>query len=904
MSNKGKVIAKKACPRCTAEGGDNSKDNLVIFEDGSFCFKCNKAGDGDSKAGDNDSAESESPENLREDRRNIIKGEYVALTDRGISKETCEKFGVQVGDVNGPVILHNFYDQGVLVDQKVRRVSSKKIQWWALSSKTDKLFGMDRQSPSQKVPVIVTEGEYDAMCIYQETGYPAVSVTRGAGGAAKQLAANLEWLQQWQSVILCFDNDVDGAAATAASIPVFETIQVKVARLPLKDANDMVLAGRGGAIKKHLWDAQVVRKPTIVCLKDIRDKILVQPRMGKPWPWQAMTDITCGIRESEITIVLAGSGIGKCLSPTTPVLMFDGSTKMAKDIQKGDQLMGPDSTPRNVMSTVRGKDKMYRISPLKGDSYVVNSKHILTLQASRTRGRFEKGQWYDIPVEEYLSLGTSTKKHLMTIRTGVEFASQPVEVDPYVYGAWLGDGTKAGPSITNMDPQVLSAWRSYADQLGFQCSKYFQPSKASQLAIISSRDRRPNKFLNFLRTSVEKDSKIIRNEYLINDRNTRLELLAGLLDTDGSLIKPSTFEITQKSKELSDGILFLARSLGFMATCRDKGGYYRMFISGNTFEIPTRIERKKATRRSGFKDVLASGFSVGVETELGDYCGFVIDGDHRFLLGDFQVTHNTEFIKEIVMAHVGEGSSNNVGLFSLEQDMVDTGQRLAAGYIGKPIYVPDSPYWDEKEISDALDKFDKQVYLFNIESGSLSLDRIEITLRFLKNAHNVGLVVIDNLTALGGHPYIDGKRLSPEHYVGAVLCKIQELTRQLKMHVIIAAHTNKDQVGVRRSMGSSDAAAAAVLGRSVEETNAMLSPPGTSWETGRMPNSTHLLGSGNTERLADHVVALARNKEATSDLERRTTYVKFLKTGRKNPVRNGNMFKLLYNEDTGHLEEI
>src|SRR5690606_12571772 len=103
------------------------------------------------------------------------------------------------------------------------------------------------------------------------------------------------------------------------------------------------------------------------------------------------------------------TGGGKCLGKDTPVLMFDGSFKMVQDIKKGDRLMGVDSSPRNVMSTCNGIDNLYRITPLKGESFICNEPHVLSLKCNASQGFFEKGKIYNLPLNEYLQLQKSHK---------------------------------------------------------------------------------------------------------------------------------------------------------------------------------------------------------------------------------------------------------------------------------------------------------------------------------------------------------------------------------------------------------------------------------------------------------------------------------------------------------------
>jgi len=568
--------------------------------------------------------------------------------------------------------------------------------------------------------------------------------------------------------------------------------------------------------------------------------------------------------------------------------------------------MGPDGGKRRVLKLVSGEEEMFKIIPNKGRPYVVNKPHILTLVSSSTAYGLVKGEIYDIPLMEYLAMPSCKQKNLMTIRTGIELPPKAIDYDPYIYGVWLGDGHRHGPSITNGDKEVCESWTEYANKVGLEWTEYPVKENARRLNYVT-RGRVVNPFLDFIRSSLNVDgNKYIKEEYLHNSRSIRLEVLAGLLDTDGYLMPHRKgFEITQKSKPLARDILYLARSLGFMATKTIKTvkgkDYVRIYIYGNLSAIPTRVPRKKGRDASKFKNYLAHGFTVE-PLGPGKYYGFTLEGDRHFLLGDFQVTHNTEFIKDIIANHVEQ--KGKVGIFSLEQAAEDTARRLAASYLNKPIYIPDSPHWNAEDIKKVLDKLEDNVVLYDLESGELSLEKLVINLKLLKNAYKVDLVVIDNLTALCTNPYLDGKRTTPIKYAGEVMAKISELAKQLKMHIIVAAHTNKSSIQVKRTMGSSAKAAETIMDRTAEEMNKLINPAGSTWETGRMPSIDNVLGAGTTAQLSDHVIALARNKEAESDLERRTTNVKFIKTGRKNPNRNKNGFKLLYNYDVGKLEEI
>lgn len=317
-------------------------------------------------------------------------------------------------------------------------------------------------------------------------------------------------------------------------------------------------------------------------------------------------------------------GYGKCHGIDTPIMMYDGSVKMVQDIKVGDQLMGDDSTPRNVLSLARGREKLYKVIPRKGESYVVNESHILSLKCATNHSkRMKKNSVIDISVKDWLNLPKSFHGQagvLYGYRVPVEFEYKMVNLDPYFLGLWLGDGNSRTTSNTTVDDEIENYLTEFA--------------------------RKENMINN----------KHIPSQYKCNSREVQLQVLAGLIDSDGSLINGDRgYDIIQKNERLLDDIIYIARSLGFAAykqeckkSCMYKGEkregtYFRTNIHGPGIEdIPVKVKRKMCkSERKQIKDVLKTRIVVIEHEEEGDYYGFTLDGNHRYLLGDFQVTHNT-----------------------------------------------------------------------------------------------------------------------------------------------------------------------------------------------------------------------------------------------------------------------
>jgi replicative DNA helicase len=375
---------------------------------------------------------------------------------------------------------------------------------------------------------------------------------------------------------------------------------------------------------------------------------------GIKTPWDALDLITMGWQPEELVIFASRSGLGKCHKNGTPILMFDGSIKKVEDIVVGDLVMGPDSKPRTVLSLCRGRDEMFDVIPVKGERWGCNRSHILSLRngSKEIVDGYGKGDICNISVDEYLKKGVKFKQVMKLWRTGIDFEERQIPFDPYVLGVWLGDGTRANTEITNPESEIIEYLREWCNSNGFYLNKIKDKDvdKCGKYSVVMEIENSPNPFRRYLKSDcIIENEKRIPREYLINCREKRLQLLAGLIDTDGYLAG-GCYEIITKYTGLKDDILFLARSLGFAAYAKEKvstimdrdfsGVYWRIYIHGDIRDVPVKVERKKANKRKQIKNVLNVGFKLESKGE-GDYYGFNLDGDHLYLLGDFTVTHNS-----------------------------------------------------------------------------------------------------------------------------------------------------------------------------------------------------------------------------------------------------------------------
>jgi DNA gyrase/topoisomerase IV subunit B len=466
-----------------------------------------------------------------------------------------------------------------------------------------------------------------------------------------------------------------------------------------------------------------------------------------------------------------------CLSPETPILLWDGSIKIAKDILVGDILVGDDGNKRNVLKLTNGVDEMYKINLNNGKTFTVNSQHILTLQFENNLKIFWKDSnqsWYmvyydkndekikskssltidskcsshfnscklskneayeeiisyrnkliaqfgsekiiDIKLINYIKISKFYRRglHMINNINNINWDKKDLPIDPYIFGAWLGDGDHGGNGFTTIDDEIVKSFAIWADTINAEithqpnsgredCYHYgirrknsgtvvsigdINNSSDSCIACCQSRRKHPscnwvfqkcNETLNYGKTINGQNrtdlnpfkellkkhnlykNKFIPLDYIYNDENNRLLLLAGFIDTDGCLKQNNTtapsFEITQSDRlhgNLIDDLNIIAQSLGFATSITfqrsdkltTKGEIMTMKslrIFGEDLDrIPTRIPRKKFIKTGKYKKASMhySSFEV-ISVGKGEFYGWSIDNNERFLLGDFTVTHNS-----------------------------------------------------------------------------------------------------------------------------------------------------------------------------------------------------------------------------------------------------------------------
>lgn len=303
MSSTSKFLRHIACDHC------GSSDANSLYDDGhTHCFQCGTT---------EHEHEAEDRHVIRHNmaRKTVtpmeIKGTFKSIPDRGISQATCEKYGVTT---DGDNQYYPYTDAaGVRTAVKQRTVSTKKF---SISGDFNgaTLFGQSLFHEGGKA-LTITEGELDALAAFQMQGslYPTVSIRNGAQAALKDCKANYEWINTFDSVVICFDGDEPGKKAAKEVAELFgNKAKIMQYKDGYKDACEYLQAGASKEFVNAWWRAAPYVPDGIVNAADLWEEISKpEPVAEAQYPWKGLNKLLYGIRPAELITVTAGSGLGK-----------------------------------------------------------------------------------------------------------------------------------------------------------------------------------------------------------------------------------------------------------------------------------------------------------------------------------------------------------------------------------------------------------------------------------------------------------------------------------------------------------------------------------------------------------------------------------------------------------------
>jgi len=865
---------------CAAEKGLQ-----IFYDDGKskytgYCFSC--ASKGLEAYVENPYSKSEKlPEPPKKKTKEEIQAEidevralnYPDFSHRGIEPKYFKQSGLRMAfsEFDGKT-PHSFNFPYTLKSKLLGYKSivlNKKVMWSIGDIKGADLFNWEVAKKKGTKRLYITEGEWDCLALEQMLEaaskgaykYAVVSVPHGVGSAATTIGRMRKEIEEiFTEVVLVFDCDSAGEKAVKEVQKILPSVLEAPHIGGIKDANEALLKGKSQAfIDFVMWKA---RKPPIdgvVTVAQAMAKGVLAPQVGLSYPWPTVTEIMYGQRFGEATCVAGGVGIGKCQGYDTPILMYDGSIKPVQDVVVGDLLMGDDSTPREVYSTVVGKDEMFKVIPVKGETYTFNKEHILAIYMTNLDRDYIKdadgvkhfsGCKSTITIETYLRSSAKFKANAKLYRVTVDFnaCGSVLPIPPYILGVWLGDGSTNSPAITTKDEVIKEAWINWGQSIG--CDFRVEQGKGCETIYLKTKRGLNNPALDLLKSMNLIGNKHIPQEYKTTTKNGRLELLAGILDTDGHLTS-NCFDLVLKLKGLSEDVSFIAKSVGLYSkvveckkTIKSLGfedTYFRQAISGKLESIPTKL--RIAAERSQIKDVLFTGFTIA-PAGVANYYGFEISGNRLYVLGDFIVTHNTAILHECA-AHNIALHKQPTFLILLEEDNVKTCWNIAGKIDSLQYNRPEVFEANKERYYETMKMLEDKLFMWNSDGSTghrFDLPEIISAIRFNNAEYGCRFFDIDNITRI----IATLSSSEANEFVNKYSSELANLACELDVHIRLYSHLNVPASGTR------------------------------SHEEGGAVYASQLTGSRGIMRFFPNVIGFERNKMAEGDLKS-NSYISILK---------------------------
>lgn len=300
-----KVIKKGSCDRC------GSSDANVLYEGGTkFCFSCRTYSKGE------DVENVQKPISINSNHQNFSSGVIDGIPDRAIKRETAQFFNVQVlHDRNHNVVKHiyPYYDiNNSHVGNKIRLVANKGFSSEGNLPKAV-LFGQNKFTQGGKY-LTICEGEIDAMSAYELQGskWACLSIKNGCQSALKDIKANYDYVNKFEKIVLCFDNDEHGRKAATKVAQIFEPNKCLIMDMRYKDANEYLMKGKKQEFTQDFWNAKPYTPAGIHNLADITSRIYEEDNTETClYPYDGLNEKLYGMRTGELITFTAGTGAGK-----------------------------------------------------------------------------------------------------------------------------------------------------------------------------------------------------------------------------------------------------------------------------------------------------------------------------------------------------------------------------------------------------------------------------------------------------------------------------------------------------------------------------------------------------------------------------------------------------------------
>ncbi len=744
------------------------------------------------------------------------------LESRGLDMELAAMLGLETVNDNGAMWLSFPYRHGGREINHKRRMVSRKAFMMDVGAPL-LLWNRDvlDEDGLANEALIITEGEPDAMAAMMAGKARVVSVPNGAPGEHEDTEAGLAapdggkrysylWRDQEKldaikaPIILAVDNDAPGLKLAADLARWFGPERCRFVTYPegCKDLNDVLMRHDAATVTRVLDSAKPYPVKGLYRLSDFPEP----PTYNTIKTGITELDYLYSIVPGTLSVWTGYAGQGKALALDTPIPTPQGWTTMG-EIVVGDEIFSETGKPCKVTfaTDIQLDRRCFRVVFDDGSEIIADGEHrwLTSTVASRMSARNNAKRWAgrngsvakrgtDQSSKRILDAVVTTDEIAATLRQGkhlnhkialtgaLECPAASLPLDPYLLGAWLGDGLTSGGVMFSADAPVIQA---FADA-GFEV----RPRAIDKItfSIIGLKA--------VLRGVGVLNAKHIPDAYMRASIEQRFSLLQGLMDTDGYCGPDRVCEFVATNSVLAEQVHELALSLGLKATLKtgkstlngkDCGLKYRVrFIS----DVPVfRLDRKRDKQGIGLKHRIDGRFIVAVEPvdSVPVRCIQVDAPSHLFLAGRAMVpTHNTSLMMAILASVIKQG--HHVCMASFETAVKPILQRkMRAALLGTAEFRCDFDPWADGLLEQRLTIIAQTV---DSEDMELDLDMVIDLAKLSVRRDGARVLVIDPWNE------IEHKRRSDESetdYIGRAIRALKSFARIHDVAVIVVAHPAK-----------------------------------------------------------------------------------------------------------------
>lgn len=405
-------------------------------------------------------------------------------------------------------------------------------------------------------------------------------------------------------------------------------------------------------------------------IRDLMQSLRQNPEVGIPMEGKYINYTTRGCRKGKMYLYSAPSGGGKALPNSTLVPMFNGGWKEVGQVQVGDLLIDRKGNPTKVLQIYpQGYKRVYEVRFKDGRSALCNDEHLWSYNTLTQRGN----SLYTKTLREIINEGKNTQykttdggfKYLVPMNSAVNYPKKDLQIDPYLLGLMLGDGSfrqhesNKALQFSTSDIELVNSIINITNW-GF-----LKASDNNYTYYFYDKDTKKNIYVEDFLVNY-KDllntysyTKFIPDDYLYSSIEDRWALFQGLMDTDGSIDNKGRCCFSTTSDKLATQFRQLCLSLGLKPTVR-RDERPEKYTTGYCYDITIasrpedkanffRLTRKMSIvqsylnngkrKESNTHNAIVAIEDLGYEEEM--TCFYVDNAEHLFLTEDFIVTHNT-----------------------------------------------------------------------------------------------------------------------------------------------------------------------------------------------------------------------------------------------------------------------